>query len=284
MDLQKKLSEINSRWQIDDGYSEEEEFRRFKTRIMNSFSGIDSRVTKKSIADFCNVIGIEEKWDTAMYEDSSWSTNIKDALNNESNPKKFFRLLEIILALEIPGITNRYGGPSYSKSFFFNKIDEAINYSKVNISIVKTENDIIIYPSGEKILDKEVVNKTLSFLKDKPGFHFIDALKFYDKNTPESRVKSSNSLRRCLEEFFRTLLNNNAGLKANIGEIGNALKSKNVNNDIRNCVTTIISRLDHPIFNNNSKHQDGDLSELENEFMIYQVALLMKYIHKAFNG
>lgn len=47
MDLQRKISEINSRWQIDDGYSEKEEFQRFKTRIMNSFSVIDKYVSKK---------------------------------------------------------------------------------------------------------------------------------------------------------------------------------------------------------------------------------------------
>lgn len=284
MDLQKKLSEINNRWQINEAYSEEEEFQKFKTRIMNSFSDIDNHVTEESIADFCNVFGIKEKWNHAPYSDRKWSTNIKDCLATENEPKKFYRLLELIFALDIRNMTGYDRRYIYSKEILYSKVEEAINYSKVNVRITRSENDILFYPSGEKILDKELVNKTLSFLVDKPESHFIDALKYYDQNNSKSRVKSIDSLRRCLEEFFRLLLNNNAGLKTNINNIGNTLKNKDVNNDIRNCITMTISYLDNPIFNNNSKHQDGDIGESENEFMIYQVALLMRYLHKAFNN
>lgn len=216
--------------------------------------------------------------------DSSWSTNIKDALVNENDPKKFYRILEIIFVLEIYGVSNRYGESSHDKNFYYNKVDEAINLSNINVSITKKNGEVIFYPSGEKNLDKQLVNKTFSFLTDKPEQHFIDALKYFDENNAQARIKSINSLRRSLEEFFRLLLKNEKGLKENIAKIGSALQDKNANNDIRNLITSIISRLDHPIFNNNSKHKDGSINESENEFMIYQVALLMRYLHRTINN
>ncbi len=284
MNLQKKISEINNRWKIDDGYSEEKEFQKFKTRIMNSFSDIDNHVTNKSIADFCNVLGIKEVWHDADFIGHKWSANITNSLIEENDSKKFYRLLEIIFALDIRGTVGHDGRYTYNKEILYDKVEEAISFSKVNVRITKTENDIILYPSGEKILDKELVNKTLTFLDDKPESHFIDALKSFGQNSPRSRIKSIDSLRRCLEEFFRLLLNNNKGLTVNIKEISNILKMKKANNDIRNHIVNTITYLDNPIFNNNSKHRDGDISESENELMIYQVALVMRYLDRAING
>lgn len=35
-------------------------------------------------------------------------------------------------------------------------------------------------------------------------------------------------------------------------------------------------------FNENSKHNDGDLQNFDNEFVIYQTGLLMRYIENFF--
>jgi len=41
----------------------------------------------------------------------------------------------------------------------------------------------------------------------------------------------------------------------------------------------IFSYLDQ-YFNENSKHQDGDIDEIENEFLVYQTGLLMRCLNR----
>ena len=82
-----------------------------------------------------------------------------------------------------------------------------------------------------------------------------------------------------MEEFLRIKLKNNAGLKANILEVSKKLKDENSPVQARNIIVSIFNYVDN-YFNEESKHKDGDLKENEAEFLIYQIALLMRYINK----
>lgn len=277
MDLHKKIKEINNRWAIPDDESYEEKFRKFKTRILNFFSDIDIHLLESSISLFCNAMGIQEVWTRNRIYNSKWSKNIINALIVEDDPKKFFRLLEVIFALEFK---NTYELGRISRDKLIQKTKQAFTFSNIGVNMVIRDDDVIFYPSGEKLLDDETVNKVLSFLSNQSLQHFLDALKYYEQNTKDSSVKSAESLRRTLEEFLRLKLGNEKGLKQNISELGKRLKLIKVNDDIKNIVTTILSSLDNPFFNNNSKHKDGNIDESENEFLIYQIALLMRYIEK----
>lgn len=267
MNIAQRIQDINNRWNIPDDESYEQRFERFKQRILNSFTDIDSYVSDEDVSAFCIIMGIKEEWEDHIYVKRG--TNIFNALQNEIDPKKFFRLIEVIFML--PTMKNNY------RENLIGKTKLACELSEIGVNINVSNGVVQLYPSGEALLDQGVVNRALSFLNANENQHFVDALKFYQENTSKSRIKSSESLRRSLEEFLRTKLKNQKGLKSNIAELGECLDTQS-NNDLRKLVTQTLSILDHPFFNNNSKHNDGLISEAENEFLIYQIALLMRYV------
>jgi hypothetical protein len=124
-----------------------------------------------------------------------------------------------------------------------------------------------------------LVDKTFSFLNETSSRHFIDALKSYQKLTPADSIKSAESLRRSLEEFLRFKLGNQQGLAANIQELTKRLKTDKKDPVVRNVIFQTFSNLNQ-YFNENSKHKDGDIDDVENEFLIYQIGLLMRYINR----
>lgn len=120
-----------------------------------------------------------------------------------------------------------------------------------------------------------MVNLPLSFLNKESTDHFVQALQFYQT---KKHVKSAESLRRSLEEFLRNKLQNFKGLSANIKELQTKLKVDGRDAQVKNIIGSIFKYLDQ-YFNKNSKHNDGDIDDSENEFLIYQVGLLMRYLN-----
>jgi len=276
MELKEKMEKFNKRWNITSTDSYEESFRKFKTRILNILKDIDSNVTEESISAFCQYYGIKEQWRSAPYGDRSWSTNIIDRLNTEGNEKEFYRLIELIFSLGITstmGYDHRY---TYSKNILLNEVTNAIALSDINAEITILGDEVVLYPKGEKILDQELVDYPLSFLNKESGEHFIQALQFYQS---KKHIKSAESLRRSLEEFLKHRLNNSAGLSANISNLQKQLKIDGRDSQVRNIMFQTCSYLDQ-YFNENSKHNDGDIDDSENEFLFYQAGLLMRYINR----
>ena len=251
--------------------SPEEAFKKFKQRILNIFQtvkleddfsyleGIDKILTEESVFNFCQYCSI------------SPNISIINYLINENNEIRFYQLIEIILSLVIKGAI--FDNEKVEK-YLIKKIKEAIEMSDVNVAMTKNpQGDIILYPKGEKELDDTLVNQTLTFLNPESNKHFEEALKLYQKN---NSVKSTESLRRCLEEFLRYKLENKKGLEQNIKTLQKNIKAKS-DPKIRNIIFQTFKHLDQ-YFNENSKHKDGDIDEPENEFLIYQTGLLMRYI------
>lgn len=276
MDLKTKMQEFNKRWKVVDSEDYEQSFKKFKIRILNILKDIDKHVTRESISLFCQFYGIEEVWHTQRYGDYSWSTNIIDKLTRENNEVEFYKLLQIIFSLDIVSRADYSGANTYSKNILFKKVQEAINFSNVNLSVsVAKDGEIIFYPKGEELLDRELVNKALDFLDEKSNKHFVDALHQYQI---KKYVKSAESLRRSVEEFLRFKLDNNKGLKENISEFQKQLKGNKIDSNIRNIIFQIFNCLDQ-YFNENSKHKDGDIDDNECEFLIYQTGTLLRYIN-----
>lgn len=276
MNLKAKREGFNKRWNIASGDSYEEAFSKFKTRILNILKDIDEHVNEEDITDFCQYYGIKEVWTKNLYGDHKWSKNIINRLNQEGDEKEFYRLLEVILALNIRS-TLAYGGHryTYSKDLLYQSIVEAIELSDVNVSITTTsDGEMILYPKGEGLLDEELVNSPLSFLNEESAKHLQDALQFYSS---KKHIKSAEGLRRCVEEFLRYKLENTRGLAANIVELQTSLKSGGQDSEVRKIIGSVFTTLDQ-YFNENSKHNDGDIDEFENEFLIYQVGTLLKYV------
>lgn len=279
--IKRKLDEFNKRWEIIDDSSYEVEFQKFKTRIINIFKDIDCHIGKEGIQLFCNLMGIEEKWHRASYASHGpISTNIIDTLTTENNEKKFYRILQIIFHLPIKIEYEQYGSHRliYSKDLLYEKTKQAIEFSRSNLTITRKDDEIILYPKGEKEFDYKLVDQVLSFLNEASQKHFIDALKFYETAKPKDAIQSAEELRRTLEEFLRFKLKNQHGLDKNITELLNKLKQDSRDSVIRNIIFQVFTCLDK-YFNENSKHKDGDIDNIENEFLIYQVGILLRYIH-----
>jgi hypothetical protein len=277
MNLQNKMNKFNKRWNITSTDSYEDSFQKFKTRILNIFGDIDQHVTGESITIFCQFYGIKEVWHTQPYGDRSWSTNISDRLKQESNEKEFYKLIELIFSLDIRETMGYRGhGYTYSRDILYRKLVNAIDLSDINLSIAVTNGDVILYPKGEDILDNELVDLPLSFLNKESSEHFVQSLQFYQS---KNYIKSAESLRRTLEEFLRFKLRNTKGLDANIIESQKSLKSNKKDPQVRNIINSTFSYLDK-YFNQNSKHNDGDIDDVENEFLIYQTGLLMRYVNR----
>lgn len=277
MDLKEREVQFNKRWDITTTDSYEEAFSKFKTRILNVFKDIDFQVSSESRTKFCQYYAISEKVRPSKNGRTDSSGIIELMLRQENNEKEFYRLIEIILLLDIS--KDGYSSNKIydnTKKNIISDIEEAIKLSEVNVAIT-TGRDIYLYPKGEELLDEELVNVPLSFLNSESSQEFIDALKFYDSHNP---IESAEKLRRTLEEFLRYKLNNKKGFKENIKDIEAALKQKGTNSQVASIIKTICNYLDH-YFNDQSKHNRGNIIEEENEFLIYQVGVLLRYINNA---
>ena len=281
MNFKEHKKDFNKRWNITLSSTPQEAFKKFKQRIVNIFQNvelasyyynIDVVVTKESSLDFVNYYGISEELNK-----QNKKITIIHKVKTECNEKEFYRLIEVILSLDIVIVNSSNIPGKKTKQFLIKKVKEAVEMSDMNVVATDSENGLIFYPAGEKTLDEELVNKTLSFLNDKSNKHFEEALKFYQGKNP---VKSAESLRRSLEEFLRYKLENQKGLEKNINSLQQKLK-KNANSqsEVRNIIFQTFNFLDK-YFNENSKHKDGLIGESENEFLIYQSGLLMRYISK----
>ncbi len=273
------MENFNKRWNVTSSESYEEAFKKFKQRILNVFKGIDRHVTKESVAVFCQYYGIHEEWKSNLYSGTSWSENIAKRLINENDEKEFYRLIELIFTLDISTTQGYTRQIEYSKDLLFGEVVKMVDLSNVNVAITAVKGEVILYPKGEKELDGELVDYTLTFLNKEAGEHFIQALQFYQTKNP---VKSAESLRRTLEEFLRFKLKNSRGLDANITELQKTLKADKRDVQVRNIILQAFSCIDQ-YFNENSKHNDGDIDEPENEYIIYQVGLGLRYINRVIN-
>jgi len=263
-----KIQEFNKRWGIQDSLSYGEEFRKFKVRVLNIFREVDAAISEEDIAEFCQILGIQEHWKAEIYGYNRWSENVIDALRAETDEKKFYFLLQVIAHFSMR-----------EKQEKFSQLRKAIDLSNINLAMTVKNGEIIFHPRGEEKLDEKLVEEVMSFLNPDSQRHFIDALRFYQQGTPQSAVKSAESVRRCVEEFLRFKFGNTVGLEANIKELGTRLKQDGRDPMVRNIIFQTFNFLD-TYFNENSKHKDGDINESENEFIVYQAGVLMRYTNK----
>ena len=276
MNLKEKMQRFKKRWKVVDNKSYENSFVKFRIRILNILGDIDRHVDDASIELFCQHYGIPEKWHSSAYSMSyPYSTNIIEKLQEPMEEIEFYELLQVIFLLNIVTDYGYRNSEEYSKVILLTKVSRAIDFSEINLAISVRGDDVIFHPRGEEKLDSELVDTVLSFLDQESSKHFAAALKEYQK---KHAVKSAEGLRRSLEEFLRYKLGNSKGLNANIGELQKRLKQDGRDPQVRNIIFHSFSFLDQ-YFNEKSKHKDGDISDSENEFLIYQVGLLMRYIN-----
>lgn len=268
MNMKDKIKAFNQRWEIPEETEPSALFAEFKTRVLNVFRDVDKHILPHSDERFCQIFGID-------YREREGHPYILIQLKSAVNEVEIYRIIEVIFSLRIHD--NSRFNPR-TTDYYYRQVSEAFDLSGVNAVMVEhADHGVIIVPVGEAKLDEELVNPALSFLDDSSNGHFVSALRLYQQ---KNWIRSAESVRRSLEEYLRKKLNNKAGLKANITALRDILKNEKSPAQIRNILNTAFSHLDQ-FFNENSKHNDGELDEADAEFLIYQAALLMRYIEKA---
>jgi hypothetical protein len=276
-EIKLKLEEFDKRWDITDNTDYEREINKFRIRLSNFMNEYYKFWKPEYVKKYADIWGImlEQLY---KYSPLTSQTLIIDLMREKD---------EIILYKKIQSLFYIFGNENNKFSdeeisiteTIYRELLNIINYSNLNLSITKNNNFFILYPKGEKELDEKLVNEVLKFLNQESQKHFVEALKFYLEGTDRSYIKAAESLRRTIEEFIRFKLQNSKGLDANIKELGAIHKKDGKDKQIRNVINNVFDYLDS-YFNENSKHQDGDIDETECEYLIYQTGVLLRYINK----
>lgn len=262
---------FNKRWNIEDKIIPQEEFLKFKKYLVREIESIDMYVDFDDLLDFIKYSKFQESLPLLMDVNNRRTRYIPAILVAETNEIIFYRHLEIICNLTFK---------DNFRTALLIILQDALKYYDVNLSLTKIKDEVMLLPKGEKEFDEKLVNEVITFLNQSSQEHFIESLRFYQDQKPRNFIKAAESLRRCLEEFLRYKLKNRKGLDANIGELQVILKKDNRDPVIRkNIIYSTFSFLDN-YFNENSKHQDGDIDEAECEYLIYQTGVLLRYIDK----
>lgn len=276
MDYKESMEKFYERFGIQNNATEDEEKEKFRIGIKNVLDGIDSKINENEIKRFCSWFGFETKWEYTKnrVNNFKYGHNLINCIFNEENWVRYLHKIEALFLL--PMSNELY---PYHKNDLFTKVKEIFDNSYLSIGFLNSKGKYLVYPTGTKFLDDELVIKTLKFLNIESHNHFIQALKSYSEKNPSAYIKAAESMRRALEEYLRHIFDNTKGLQGNIAEIGAKLKNLNKQKQLKDIINNYFHYLDN-FFNENSKHNDGDINEAECELIILQTGLLMKYLDK----
>lgn len=167
----------------------------------------------------------------------------------------------------------------FSRERYIDSFKSWSKESKLNFTFLQGEGGkLFIFPEGAKELDDKLVSEPLEWLKAYPTTHkqFCLTLKQYDDS--ESIRDVADNLRKTLEGFLQEFFNNTKILANNKSEVGNYLKSKNVDSELISLFTSLLSNFDQA---NNSvaKHHDNIHRNML-EFILYQTGTFIRTLIK----
>ncbi len=202
-------------------------------------------------------------------------THVYRELKNSNTPQEFqFVLQALFWALEedeqgkdiIPHLLGRV-----------RKLGEMTPSASFNI--VERNGEIIIYPRGEEILDKEVVNYVISGLEKYPNASkpFIQALKTYQGGDITQYRNLLDDLRFALEQLIKNILSSEKrGIEAHKNALRDWMREKKLHNNIPSLYKILLN--DYAEYQNSAVKHDEKYSVDEVEFMIYLTATFMRLI------
>lgn len=270
MEFKERREKFLARFGISYSVSQEEAMQFLKKGVKNSLEGIDDKLPEEQIRKYCNQFGystIFRNGPGGRYSDE----NVFKCITEEKNFHRYLFKLESLFYCNFDRASSKH--PLYIE------INNIFINSNLDLLFVKSNNDYVIMPSGSAFLDEEIIIKTLRFLNDSAHQHFVNALKLYSQKNSEAYIKSADSVRRALEEYLRYIFKNTKGLDGNIKILEQKLKEIGKQNEIKSIFHKFFDILDK-FFNENTKHNDGNVGEAECEFIILQAGLLLKYLDK----
>jgi hypothetical protein len=152
---------------------------------------------------------------------------------------------------------------------------------QIGIEITESNEQVVIYPKGAKLLDDAVINRNLLWLESHPIVlrRFEQALKHYmsgDKNTDRNLL---DDLRVALEQLLKEVLKNGKPLEKQKTELLPWLKIRGIHKQVINMYNTLLDQYSQ--FQNDAvKHEKGEeeFTESDIEFLIYTTGTFMRLL------
>jgi hypothetical protein len=148
----------------------------------------------------------------------------------------------------------------------------------LHAEVLISRTDISILPAGAKLLDENVVEEVLEWLKgySNVGKHFFEALKIYSaKDTTKFRNLLDN-LRFALEQMLRVVLGNQKSLENQKVEALQWLASHNIHAHVTNMYNDLIGKF--AAYQNDAVKHNERYSPVEIEFMIYLTGTFLRLL------
>ncbi len=267
------IKDFYSRWEIK--LDDEQGWQIFRKRVTNALGVFEfSLNTNEAETDFFDYIGeIHEKEILPGFRNpfgKTSETKIYSHFLNENRRVEFIMLIEAIFMVST--------FKEEQKEIFYQKVKDAINISRIQIEIIKNNNQIITYQKGNEFFDKHLVYDVLDWLSQYPSVHekYQLALSQVGQNGNE-RVVLDN-LRFAVEQLLKTILKNNKSIEKQKPEILKYLKEFGVSIEIRNLFFSVLNFYEN-YQNNNVKHGEN-IGGYDVEFMLYQTGIMINYILK----
>lgn len=276
MNFNEGKEKFYNRFGIENIVTEEKERKKFRIGLKNILMELDAKIEEDQIKRFCTWFGFEIQWKYTQVPNIKFGYNIANCIINEEEWVIYLHKIESLFLLSIP--YDRLRKKDYKRELFV-QVQEVFLSTTLPIQLVESNGEYFIFPSGSCLLDDEVIIKTLKFLDPRSHNHFILGLKSYSNKNRNDYIKAAENMRRTLEEYLRYFFKNDKGLEQNIKIVGQSLKMINKPNELKTIFHKFLEYMDK-LFNEHSKHNDGNIGEAECEYIILKTGLILKYLDK----
>ncbi|MBW4544080.1 MAG: hypothetical protein KME25_06515 [Symplocastrum torsivum CPER-KK1] len=298
MDIEKRLMEYYKRWNIEFPY--EEQFLIFKNRIIlvvdksigdylanhkkidekflyiYNLHQADEPIVKKSRSVPISSIGSPQKSPSTIPLPGRWfgDTHLYREIKKSNTPQE----LRFILQAFFWALEEDEGGKGSIPELLKGVRSLSEMTPSVSFNIVNRGGEIIIYPHGEEILDKEVVNYVISKLEKYPNAakQFLQALNIYQSGDTAQFRNLLDNLRLALEQLCKEVLHNNKSLENQEKALKDWFKQKKLHPNINTLYSVQLQN--YTKYQNDAVKHDEKYSVDEVEFMIYLTATFMRLV------
>lgn len=270
-----RVTNFHKRWGIE--ISDEERWDSFHSRVLNAFTfGIGKEIIYDTLTEdeFLDLLGVHFSASVSaldmviQYDRKFLDSPVYLYLRDTKDIKKFLFALECIFWME---------RLDYDKKFdFLEKIKEIIVLTGIPIEVVETDESVLFYPAGAKLLDEKLVNDNLNWLSEFPDSYEPFKIAITNIGIKGKERHVVDSLRLSLELLFKSVLKNSKSLENQKEELGKFLKSKGTSPEISN-LFWVVQNYYLSYQNSNAKHNNS-VNSTEVEFILYLTGTLMRFL------
>jgi len=267
-DIRLRVEGFYKRWNI--RFDETGQWDNFRNRVLNAYEFDISKQIEKSnsVDEFFTIIGKHRIKKSLIDTDLFQRHPIYIYFVEVINIQDFLFGLQALFWIK--------AGTVEAKKRFLKNIQDAISITGVPLAIKQINTDVLLYPSGAKLLDRKLVDDNLDWLSQYQKSYEVykTALSKVGKKGEERGVV--DYLRLSLELLLKDILHNKKSLENQKNELGNYLKSKNVSVELSNLFWTV---LDYYSKYQNDKAKHGNMVPADEvEFILYLTGVLMRFL------